>query len=101
LSRFKSIAHSSLYESEETHRRGLCVRIDSGCISLSLPAEREVVTHFSSLPLAKSPTSDDVDCSHRAGPWHRPYSEQRHDRYESEAVRDRLTVFPMASAVKS
>jgi len=31
----------------------------------------------------------------------RPYSEQRHDRYESEAVRDRLTVFPMASAVKS
>jgi len=32
---------------------------------------------------------------------YRPYSEQRHDRYESEAVRDRLTVFPMASAVKS
>jgi len=32
---------------------------------------------------------------------HRPYSEQRHDRNESEAVRDRLTVFPMASAVKS
>jgi len=32
---------------------------------------------------------------------HRPYSEQRHDGYESEAVRDRLTVFPMASAVKS
>jgi len=32
---------------------------------------------------------------------HRPYSEQHHDRYESEAVRDRLTVFPMASAVKS
>jgi len=31
----------------------------------------------------------------------RPYSEQRHDRYGSEAVRDRLTVFPMASAVKS
>jgi len=31
----------------------------------------------------------------------RPYSEQRHDRYESEAERDRLTVFPMASAVKS
>jgi len=31
----------------------------------------------------------------------RPYSEQRHDRYESEAVRDRLTVFLMASAVKS
>jgi len=31
----------------------------------------------------------------------RPYSEQRHDRYESEAVRDRLTVFPMASALKS
>jgi len=31
----------------------------------------------------------------------RPYSEQRHDRYESEAVRDRLTMFPMASAVKS
>jgi len=31
----------------------------------------------------------------------RPYSEQRHDRYESEAVRDRFTVFPMASAVKS
>jgi len=33
---------------------------------------------------------------------YRPYSEQRHDdRCESEAVRDRLTVFPMASAVKS
>jgi len=32
---------------------------------------------------------------------YRPYSEQRHDRHESEAVRDRLTVFPMASAVKS
>jgi len=33
---------------------------------------------------------------------YRPYSEQRHDdRYESEAVRDRLTMFPMASAVKS
>jgi len=32
---------------------------------------------------------------------HRPYSEQRHDRYKSEAVRDRLTVFAMASAVKS
>jgi len=32
---------------------------------------------------------------------YRPYSEQRHDRYESEAVRDRLTVFPIASAVKS
>jgi len=31
----------------------------------------------------------------------RPYSEQRYDRYESEAVRDRLTMFPMASAVKS
>jgi len=31
----------------------------------------------------------------------RPYSEQRHDRYESEAVRDRLAVFTMASAVKS
>jgi len=31
----------------------------------------------------------------------RPSSEQRHDRYESEAVRDRLTAFPMASAVKS
>jgi len=30
---------------------------------------------------------------------HRPYSEQCHDRYESEAVRDRLTIFPMASAV--
>jgi len=24
---------------------------------------------------------------------YRPYSEQRHDRYESEAVRDRLTMF--------
>jgi len=34
---------------------------------------------------------------------HRPYSEQRHDRYESEAVRGRLSlsVFSMASAVKS
>jgi len=32
---------------------------------------------------------------------YRPYSEQCHDRYESEAVRDRLTVFPMASPVKS
>jgi len=32
---------------------------------------------------------------------YRPYSEQRHDRYESDAVRDRLTLFPMASAVKS
>jgi len=31
----------------------------------------------------------------------RPYSEQCHDGYESEAVRDRLTMFPMASAVKS
>jgi len=26
---------------------------------------------------------------------------QSHDRYESDAVRDRLTVFPMASALKS
>jgi len=33
--------------------------------------------------------------------FYRPYSEQRHDRYESEPVRDGLTVFPMASAVKS
>ena len=32
---------------------------------------------------------------------YRPYSDQRHDRYESEAVRDRLTVFSMGSAVKS
>jgi len=31
----------------------------------------------------------------------RPYSGQRHDRYESEAVRYRLAVFPTASAVKS
>jgi len=30
----------------------------------------------------------------------RPYSKQRHDMYESEAVSDRLTVFSMA-AVKS
>jgi len=30
-----------------------------------------------------------------------PFSEQRYDRYESETVRDRLTVFSMASAVKS
>jgi len=28
-------------------------------------------------------------------------SEQRHDRYESEAVRDKITVFPMGSDVKS
>jgi len=34
-------------------------------------------------------------------PTNRPYSEPRHDRYKSEAVRDRLTMFPMASAVKS
>lgn len=32
---------------------------------------------------------------------HRPYSEQRHDRNESEAVRDRLIVFLMESAVKT
>jgi len=32
---------------------------------------------------------------------HGPYSKQRHDRYESEAVRNRLTMFSMASAVKS
>jgi len=32
---------------------------------------------------------------------YRPYSEQRHDRYESEDVSYRLTVFPMTSAVKS
>jgi len=29
-----------------------------------------------------------------------PYSEQHHDRYESEAVRDRLVMFPMVSTVK-
>jgi len=33
--------------------------------------------------------------------YNRPYSEQHHDMYECEAVRDRLTVYPMASAVKS
>jgi len=31
---------------------------------------------------------------------YRPYSEQRRDRYESKAVRDRSTVFSMVSAVK-
>jgi len=40
-------------------------------------------------------------CTSNAYSLYRPYSEQHHDRYESEAVRGRLTVFPMASAVKS
>lgn len=30
---------------------------------------------------------------------YRPFSEQRNDKYESEAVRDRLTVLSMESAV--
>lgn len=30
----------------------------------------------------------------------RPYTEQRHDGYKSEPVRDRLALFSLASAVK-
>jgi len=52
------------------------------------------------LKLSESEVNDIPQCNWAKVKGNRPYSEQRHDRYESEAVRDRLTVFPMASAVK-
>jgi len=52
-------------------------------------------------PFSESQRDPKVSSSGKMILRNRPYSEQRHARYESEAVRDRLTVFPMASAVKS